>query len=184
MAEQYPLRLRIMQGLTELLETIAEEDSNSGATGYHHTLAGKVFRGRNLYGAGDPLPMLAILETPIANDQVDSPPTSPHSTGDWDISIQGFAKDDKAHPTDPAYLLVADVVRCLAKEKKRLDRGRTATGQAPALLNVLLANGKPAVLSMQIGSPVCRPPDEVSDKAYFWLAIRLKIAEDLENPYS
>lgn len=183
MPEAYPLRLRIMRSLTSLLETISEGDSNSAPTGYHHTLEGRVFRGRNIYGESDPLPMIAILETPIANDQVDSPPTSPHSTGDWDISIQGFCKDDKANPTDPAYLLVADVVRCLAKEKRKLEQGRTAAGP-PALLNVLGANGKPAVLSMQIGSPVCRPPDEVSGKAYFWLAIRLKIAEDLENPYS
>lgn len=183
MAEQYPLRLRIMRALTELLETIAEEDSNSAATGYHNTLAGRVFRGRNIFGESDPLPMIAILETPIANDQVASGPTNTASTGDWDISIQGFCKDDKRNPTDPAYLLVADVVRCLAIEKKRGQQGRTP-GRSPAPLNVLLANGKPAILNMQFGSPVCRPPDEVSGKAYFWLAIRLTIAEDLENPYS
>jgi len=184
MAEEYPFRLRVMRKLTELLETIAIEDSNSGPTGYHHDLAGRVFRGRNIYGENDPLPMIAILETPIANDQVDSAASSPYSTGDWDISIQGFCKDDKANPTDPAYLLVADVCRCLAKEKKRLDQGRSPAGVGPALLSVRGANGKPGVISMQIGSPVCRPPDEVSGKAYFWLAIRLKIAEDLENPYS
>lgn len=183
MAEQYPFRLRVMRALTELLETIVEEDSNSAATGYQNTLTGRVFRGRNIYGESDPLPMIAILETPIANDQVDSPPTSPHSTGDWDISIQGFCKDDKANPTDPAYILVADVVRCLAAEKRRLERGRTPGQPAPALLNVFTPNGKPGILSMQIGSPVCRPPDEVSGKAYFWLSVRLKLAEDLENPY-
>lgn len=183
MTEQYPLRLRIMRNLTELLETIAEGDSNSAPTGYHNTLEGKVFRGRNLFGKGDPIPMIAILETPIANDQVPSQSSNTKSTGDWDISIQGFAKDDKENPTDPAYLLVADVIRCLVKEKRKITAGRPVGGTAPALLNVLLANGKPAITNMQIGSPVCRPPDEVSDKAYFWLAIRLTLVEDLENPY-
>ena len=40
------------------------------------------------------------------------------------------------------------------------------------------------VVDLRIDAPVCRPPDDLSPKAYFWLPIRLTLAEDLHNPYA
>lgn len=179
---EYPLRLRVMRALTELLEGI-KPDSNSQVV-YVNDLSDKVFRGRNWFGESDPLPMVALLETPLANDQFDSPEEAPGSTGTWDISIQGFCEDDKKNPTDPAYVLAADVVQCLAIERARAEKERRQTGKVQRpLLGIRGPNGNAAVLDMQIGSPVCRPPDEISGKAYFWLQITLTMAEDLERPY-
>lgn len=169
-----PFRLRVVKNLTALL---AAQDSNSG---FNFNLTDAVFRGRNVFGEDDPLPMVSILETPIAAEQLPPPPEHAHvSTGDWDLLIQGFVKDDKKHPTDPAYLLAADVVQKLAAEKKRVETERRMKGkiQTPLL-------GEKGVLDIFIGSPVHRPPDDVSAKTYFWLQIRLRIAENLEDPYA
>lgn len=185
MAHAKPFRLRVMEKLTALIETVQQDSNSDGDTGpATESLSGKVFRGRNLFGDTDPMPMIAILETPIALDQIPSPKESPKSTGFWDISIQGFVKDDKKNPTDPAYYLAADVICVLAKEKQRITTGRASSGRAPALLDMYAPNGKPAILDLQIGSPVCRPPDDISGKAYFWLAITLQLAENLEDPYA
>lgn len=186
-----PFRLRVMKALQTVIEaqgvTIygASEDSNSTDSNSEHgdTLAGKVFRGRNFFGEDDPVPMIAILEKPLAEDQVDSPPENPNSTGPWDILIQGFCTDDPKNPSDPAYFLAADVIQALAAEKRRVVTERHTKGRAPALFGIYGANGQPAITGLRIGSPVCRPPDEISDKAYFWLQVSLTIAENLEKPY-
>ena len=174
-----PFRLRVMKNLTTLLEAVAEDSNSTGAVGgAQHTLAGKVFRGRNLFGESDPLPMIAILETPVAIDQLPAPEEQSSSSGLWDISIQGFAKDDKDNPTDPAYRLAADVIVALAAEKKRPARERQQYGKVRSPLL-----GEAGVLDIIIGSPVHRPPDDISGKAYFWLQISIKVAENHEQPY-
>lgn len=172
-----PFRLRVMKNLTALIETVAPEDSNSASTGYVHNLSAAVFRGRSIFGDGDPVPMVSILEAPLAEDQLPQPSESAVSNGDWDLLIQGFAKDDKKNPTDPAYLLAADVVRVIASHKKDVADKRRTSGQAGVLL------GEKGVLSIQLGSPVCRPADDISNKAYFWLTLRIRVAENLEDPY-
>lgn len=168
-----PFRLRVVENLKAL---IAANDSNSTD---EFNLEQAVFLGRNFFGDDDPIPMVSILEAPIAPEQIPPPPErSGVSTGDWDLLIQGFVKDDKENPTRPAYLLAAEVVRKLAAEKKRPAVEKQRTGQATALL------GEKGVLDMFIGAPVCRPADEVSAKAYFWLGLRLRVAENLEDPFA
>lgn len=183
-----PLRLRVMKAMQAVIEaqgiTVygteeSTEDSNSGHGG---TLADKVFRGRNWFGEDDPIPMIAILEKPIAPDQLVSPEEAAKSTGNWDLLIQGFCDDDSKNPSDPAYFLAADVITALAGEKSRVAAARRSTGKAPAIFNVY-ANGKPAVTDFQIGAPVCRPPDEISEKAYFWLQVSIRLVENLEDPF-
>lgn len=165
-----PFRLRVLIALTEALQQIMV------SSGYKHDLGGnplRVIRGRLVFGANDPLPMLSILEVPIPLDQVESPETSSLNTGVWDLMIQGFVEDDPKHPTDPAHRLMADVVERLAKERKKAMTGTDMFG----------LNG--AVSKMTIGRGVVRPPDpEVSAKAYFWLSLSLTLVEDLAEPYA
>lgn len=165
-----PIRLRVLKALSASIATICPED------GYYYDLRPtpeikeRVFRGRVIFGDTDPLPMVSILEVPLPPDQLPSPPDATVRTGDWDLMMQGFVDDDFEHPTDPAQYLVADVVRRLAVEKRRnkdfdiLGMGKTVT-------------------DMIIGVGVVRPPDELSAKAYFWLPVTLKMAEDLLDPY-
>jgi len=173
-----PFRLRVMKNLTTLLEGITES-SNSPDDGPQHNLSGHVFRGRNIFGETDPLPMIAILETPVAIDQLPAPEEQGASSGLWDISIQGFVKDDKENPTDPAYRLAADVIMALADEKRRPALERQSKGK---VVTPLL--GESGVLDIFIGSPVHRPPDDISGKAYFWLQITVKVAEKHNAPYA
>lgn len=172
-----PIRLRVLKKLTAALAEIHPDLPTPTSSKYVNDLRpspeypkGRVFRGRVLFGEKDPLPMISILEVPIPPEQVPSAPDNPARTGSWELMIQGFAPDDYENPTDPAQVLLADVVMRLAVEKRRnrdfelFDMGNTVT-------------------NIFIGVGVVRPPDEISDKAYFWLPLRLMMAEDLDDPY-
>lgn len=174
-----PFRLRILKELTTLLEGISASSNSSSL--YKNDPV--VFRGRNFFGDNDPLPMVSILENPVAPEQRDPPEMSKLSHGDWELVIQGFVEDDKENPTDPAYFLAADVVAALAAEKRRVTDLKATTGKAGALLNLWTPNDTPAIVDMKIEAPVCRPPDNISSVAYFWLRLTLSLTEDLECPY-
>lgn len=172
-----PFRLKVMKALCAQLKTITL------ANGYQHDMADyldddgvtmeRVFRGRDLFGDNDGLPMLSILEDPRSVDSNNAPSNSPNAVTPWRLIIQGFVRDDKLHPLDPAYYLSADVVKALAAAKEsRVD---------------FLGFGKraPCILSMNIGSPIHRPgDDEVSAAAYFIVPVTLTLAEILDQPYA
>jgi len=163
-----PIRLEVHKRLTDALKQI------NPANGYAVDLEEHVYRGRIVFGSETPLPALAILEVPIPLDQPPSPSTSPVATGAWELMVQGWVNDDKENPTDPAHLLMADVKRCLAKERRKMDWDKPEDG--------ILGLGR-NVTGMYIGAGVVRPPEEVSAKAYFWLTITLDLVENMEDPY-
>ena len=165
----YPLRLEVQHRLTTLLKTITITN------GYHVDIGENVFRGRGVFGDETPLPALSILEVPIPLDQLRPPDPAPVTSGGWELVIQGWVKDDKANPTDPAHTLMADVKQCLAAQMKRVNWDNPEDG--------ILGLGR-SVTKLYIGAGVVRPPEEVSAKAYFWLTITLDLAEDLEHPYA
>ena len=70
--------------------------------------------------------------------------------------------------TDAAHLLMGDVKKALGK---LIDR-RNQTGIFDGLANTL---------SIEPG--VVRPPDEQSERAYFWMRIRLEVVEMVGDPY-
>jgi len=88
--------------------------------------------------------------------------------------IQGFVRDDRENPTDPAHLLLAEVKRVLALERRKTNWDRPQNG--------ILGLGRD-IVTMYIEPGVVRPADELSSKAYFWLTLRLEITEDLADPY-
>lgn len=163
-----PLRLRILGALTEALKEI------NTANGYATELNERVYRGRVIFGETDDIPMLSVLEVPIPLDQLPPPADSEFSSGGWELMIQGFVEDDEENPTDPAHVLMADVKKRLAKEKRK------ALEMEPEKGIFGLGN---FVIGLRIGSGVVRPPDEISAKAYFWLVISLDMVEDLSDPY-
>jgi hypothetical protein len=159
-----PFRLKVLKALTAALEEI------SVAGGYQTDLAGRVYRGRIIFGERDPIPMVSILEVPLPLDQLVSPRDSKDLAGGWDLMIQGFVEDDFRNPTDPAHVLMADVKRRLAQEKRRVNDGT--------------AFGMREISNIRIGPGVVRPPDEVSAKAYFWLSLVIDMVEDLADPFA
>lgn len=182
-----PFRLKVMKALTTCLEAIVPALNNTyqsdlrpyvddGGQTIH-----RVIRGREIFGESDPLPMISILEPPIPIDQLFARAAdATDSKGDWEILIQGFVKDDKANPTDPAHILMADVKQALAKEK-----GRKAPGKHIADIFGMGDNGGKGnvITGMQIGPGVVRPPGELSAFAFFWLTLTLQIHEDIEQPF-
>lgn len=170
MSNTEPFRLRLFMAMTAALEEITP------ANGYLNDMSRAVFRGRLYYGDNDPLPMLSILEP--AQSTLPALNNDGNISGDWEVLIQGFVKDDPKNPTDPAYRLQADVMRRLGQEQGRRDDGRT--------LNVLGLGGGNGlgneIVEMKIGHGVVRPSDDISTKAYFWLTLTFKIIEDLKNP--
>lgn len=163
-----PLRLEVLVRMTAVLEEIMVTN------GYRHDLLGHVHRGRGLYGDETAIPCLSILEAPIPLDQLPSARDNVTQSGPWELVVQGWVADDKRNPTDPAHVLLADVKRRLALERKK------ANWEEPT--NGIFGLGR-TVDKMYIGPGVVRPPEEISSKAYFWLTITLDIVEDMTQPY-
>ncbi len=163
-----PFRLRVQKAFTAALEQITV------ANGFRNDLAGSVFRGRTIFGDNDPLPMVSMLEEPIAPENDLSPRSGTAETGDYVLMVQGFIKDDPENPTDPAHVLLADVKRRLVELKaddRRQDRPFRFGPKANTVVSVSWDGG------------VVRPADEVSAVAYFWLRVTFELAEDHLNPF-
>lgn len=171
-------RLRTMKAISDfLMREVAV------ANGYQHDLAGAVFRGRLFFGEGDPLPSASILDNP-------DPDRFPKATGwqdqaeagvaleQWTILVQGWVKDDKQNPTDPAFNLMADVRKALARVLQEPDP-RYGHPENPDYHFGDLIEG----MTMEPG--VVRPPQEgVSAKAFFWFRVHLKFVENQDDPYA
>ena len=167
-----PFRLLVLDALTAQIKKV------SPANGYHFDVAEAVFRGRVWFGDDDPLPMVSILEPPLAIEQLRSQADNTGSEGDWDLLLQGWVPDDKSNPTDPAYAFVAEVIKSLA-EAKTQKNGRTSD-----IFGLGAGLGRNfGIENMTIGAPVVRPADEVSARACFYLPVTFKIAEDMTNPF-
>jgi hypothetical protein len=159
-----PYRLRVLKALTVALEEIVP-------TNHTQNLCGRVFRGRDMFGEDDPVPMLSILEAVDEKALLQPPTSATVYQGPWELLIQGFVDDDRVHPSDPAEFLMADVKARLIKERIRARDD-----------NILGMGG--TVTGLEISQGVVRPPDDISGKAYFWLRLTLKIVENLADPYA
>lgn len=177
-----PFRLRVMKAVTNQIKTVTVANSFKHDLNDYTDAAGRiserVFRGRDLFGASDPLPMVSVLEDFRPQEQTDGGRDSRSSvqTGDWKLLIQGFVEDDPDHPLDNAYRLGADVVKALVK-------GKTDSAYKNNILG--LGGSMPCVTGLKIGQTIARPKDgDVSDVAFFFLTITLTLVEDLENPFA
>lgn len=181
-----PFRLRVQKALAAALEPIKQRDPKTGEQKIAD-FVGRVFRGRDAFGNNDPIPMLSILEPPLPIDGIVPSATNTGGMGEWDLMIQGFLPDDKENPTDPAHRLMADVKVALAAEKRRLQPGNRQPDPF-GMGKAVVLNGKNVgncvVEIKTIGPGVVRPPEiGVSNMAFFWLTLTLKIAEDIDNPF-
>jgi hypothetical protein len=151
------------------------------ANGYKHDLNEKsVLRGRGRVDVDDPLPCISLIESP-------NPDRFPNRAGEqdnneavqrdnWTLLFQGWAKDDKEHPTDPAYELMADLKKALAKIKR--ERPEFGVPMYPDIYML----GK-LIIGLEWEAGTVRPPEEQSSKAFFWMRVILKFSEDVNDPY-
>ncbi len=172
-------RLTTLKSLCEFLMGEIQE-----ANGYKHSLDPQrgVQRGRIEYTNADPLPGVSVLED-IDPDRFprraagQDGTLAPIEVTEWTLLVQGWVKDDLENPTDPAYELMADVRKALAKISREVDPTDGVEDPTVYRLGGLIAG-----LSMEPG--VVRPPAEgVSSKAFFWMRVTLKFTEDLNDPY-
>jgi hypothetical protein len=169
------LRLQILKALTAVIETVHPTDSESP---YTFDLRAAVFRGRIYYGDDDPLPMASLIEPPKELDQLEPPPDTGSGTGDWDLFVQGFVKDDPDNPCDPAYQMLAEVRMALLKARAEPEARRKLGEQNYPLLGIINSKGKPGVTKLSVGFGVVRPPDQDADVAFFFLPLRIQLVED------
>lgn len=172
-----PFRLRVLKALTERLKDITPSNGyNSDLSDFTNSdglTSERVIRGRDRFGEGDKLPFISILEDFRPEDQQLGREGATDGKGEWRLLIQGFVQDDPIHPTDPAYHLSADVIKALVlMRKERYD-----------LLG--LGETMPCVTDIQFKQPVVRPADnEISSTAFFFITLKLTLAENLENPFA
>ena len=172
-----PFRLRILIALTELLRGVTT------TSGYQFDLSNdqdgekRVVRGRLFLGDSEPAYMVSIIEPPSAVEAIlNRGPDNTARAGEWDILIQGWARDDDDNEEcDLAYALAADVHKALGAELKRTRTGR------PGAPDILGFAGK--VESMKIGTPVIRPSEEVSGYGVFYTILTMKIVEDIAERF-
>jgi hypothetical protein len=180
-------RVRVQKAITASLE------QNVAGPDFNYTLAGAVFRGRTLFGPSDGHTLVSILEPPVTPESIRTPAEVVKTPFNWSLLIQGFVPDDPANPSDPAHMLMADVRKRFAIEKKRFltgaavesDRTRNVFGLGRFRDGVDGPEYKNYIDEISfIGTGIVRPPDDgISDKAYFWLPLTLKLVEDIENPF-
>ncbi len=181
-----PFKLRVMKALSASMKEITPDN------GFTFNLADfdpgdgvdteRVVRGRDWFGANDPIPMLSILEGIAPGDEVAEPPSEvPDGEIDWQILIQGWVTDDPVHPTDPAYRLLADVRRRLKYEAKRTLPGDPSERDIFGLRSA--GSSLSQITGFRFGTGVVRPADDVSSNAWFWLSTTIRIVEDSANPY-
>lgn len=160
-----PKQLRIIKKLCNILEL------TSGYEGI------PVFRGTLVVSAREVEDCLSILEAPrpIVGEPAGHEGYRRRET--WTLLVQGWPKDDKKNPSDPAYFLKAAVeerlYRVIAVDEK--------TG-LPAYPDDYLLGGD--VASLTIGQGVVRPPEQeaASRLAMFYLPLMLEITTDVSNP--
>lgn len=174
-----PFRLRVMTALTELLEGITPDAGYDFDLSRYEDQDGRprerVFRGRDIFGTSDPLPLLAVLENPESN-QSNNGSDAKHAKGKFDLIIQGFVNGGDIHPLDAAYHLSASVIERLSTAK--VDR----TFEGPSILG--FGSRAPCIHAMTIGQPVHRPGgDTISDNAYFVVGVSFALIENIARPF-
>lgn len=167
------LRLQILKALTKHLEGIHPENDDR----YTHDLRGRVFRGRNKFGAQDGKEaMLSLLEAKAAEFGVYADEDTSFRKDTWVILLQGWTVDDPINPTDPVYALLGDVERRLSDIVDLTEGTNRPKWPGAYHLGGLIAG-------MALNQPIVRPPEEgLSDRAFFYMPIRLTLASNIKQP--
>lgn len=181
MAEMISKKLAILRRLTTHLEGINPSWTDlppemEGVT-CPYDLSSSVYRGRLEFGEEVPVPFIALLEAPRQIDPLGAG-LGLTQNEDWGLLIQGFAKDDKKNPLDPAYDMLAWTQMRLARITAENSNGMRG-GKYP---NEWRLGGMAAEIRYQI--PIVRPgKDNVSGTAYFYLPISVGTVTELTMPF-
>lgn len=155
-------KLAALKKLTTLLEGITIAD------GYHVDLAGKVFRGRMLFGDDDPETMVSFIEQPV-QDYGELVGANQARTYEFGVILQGFTTDDPLNPSDVMYDMSQDIEKRFAMISEQAKNG------APVYPGIYLLDN--TINSFKFSPGIVRPPDgNVSKRALLYMPIRIGLA--------
>lgn len=151
------------------------------ANGYDFDLTGKVFRGRLVFGADDPDPVVSILEHLSADVTVEVAGENRITRQEtWVLLVQGWIRITDEHPTDACYNLKAAV-------EHRLARTIQTNGQGAPLYpsEYMLGLKRQGVSGITIGPGVVSAPvrPDASQRAFFYLPVGIGWASDVSKPF-
>lgn len=152
------------------------------ANGYDFDMPGKVFRGRLVFGADDPDPVISIVEHLSADITVDVAGENRISRAEtWVLLVQGWMRIVSEHPTDAVYNLKAAVEHRLARCIQTNGRGEPLY---PA--EYMLGLGRKNVTGITIGPGVVSAPvrPDASMRSFFYLPVGIGWASDVSDPFA
>jgi hypothetical protein len=161
-----PKQLRILKKLTNHLEL---------TSGYEGIV---VWRGKSVVSAKDIENCLSILEAPRPLVGLGAGENRHKRLENWTLLLQGWPKDDKENPSDPAYYLKAACEQWLS----RIIAVDDNTG-LPLYKETYMLGGD--ISALTIGQGLVRPPSEegASRLAMFFLPLIVELTTDVRNPY-
>jgi hypothetical protein len=138
----------------------------------------KCYRGKLIVSAKEVEDCLSILEAPRPTIGAPAGHEGYRRKETWTLLVQGWPKDDKENPSDPAYAMKAAVEQWLY----RIIAINEQDGLPKYPDLYMLGND---LVSLTIGQGVVRPPEQegASRLAMFYLPLILEITTDVSNPY-
>lgn len=167
-------QLGILKKLTVHLEGITPDN------GYDFDMSNNVFRGRQIYGDSDPLPLISIVEHLTADVSVEvAAENNVVHQERWVLLVQGWLDHKPANPTDDVYQLKASVEHRLARLIQMNDQGY------PMYPSEYLLGIEDTITGISIGPGVVSVSirAEASAKAFFYLPLGISIALDVSDPF-
>lgn len=176
-----PQQLTIMRWLTTHLEGATGPWTDDGPEDAIK-LTGNVLRGRKFFsdeefkdlGVGEAV--LSILEAPRPLIGETGGVERTVRKENWTLLLQGWARDTKKHPSDPAYWLKAAVEKQLALAVALDSQGEPKYPEyfrMGGLVNELL-----------VGQGLVRPPEQaITRYTMFYIPLIIDLATDLDKPY-
>jgi hypothetical protein len=139
----------------------------------------RVYRGRLVFGDNDPVPCIAVNESPIDDPAVQrADEDGKTNLYDLEVFVQGWVDPAGDNPTDPAEQLLA----CVKKRLSEIVQRPMSRGGRPLDNDIYMLGGR--ITSLRFGPGVVRPPqDGVSSWAFFYLPIVVGIGEDVSQPF-
>lgn len=178
-----PKQLRILKKLTTHLEGV-NPDNVSDATGdpYTFDLRDMVVRGLSVAPVDEMENKLSILEFP--RQELYSP-VGDHGIArqvSWTLMLQGWPTNDPLNPSDPAYIMKAEVEDRLARLVTEKPDGRGPAFPAEYMLGE--HEGVREIMSLTIAPGVVRPPEDAASRlAMFYMPLVLGVKLNVANPY-
>lgn len=178
-----PKQLRILKKLTTHLEGVNPDNINS-ATGEPYTfdLRGAVIRGLSVAPVDEMENKLSILEFP--RQELYSPVGEHGITRQvsWTLMLQGWPTNDPINPSDPGYVMKAEVEERMARLVLEKPNGRGPVYPDEFMLGE--HEGERELITLTIAPGVVRPPEDAASRlAMFYMPIVLGVKIDVSKPY-